>query len=520
MSFHQICSKENLRYNELKEYIDKLKNEKMYFPINSVNEKEETPLMHLCYFNPSESMIMLLIEHGADPTSVDSNRNNCLLYLFTSKAEFDLLSISYLKSKCNIKNINRFGNNILHEVVKNSALTREKFLNIFFSYSKSINEVNNDVQTPLMLLCKICPDLELIKLFIQYKADPKLLDKFSNDCLMYLFLSEKDFDVDIVEYLISRGCNIDQKRSNMSILQTIIYKRAFTIKKLNILLKVKPDMFNTLDTNDNNPLMYICSYYPRLDFIKLFINLGANVKQLSKNEKFTCLYYLFCNCNESNVVDFLISKGCKLEQKFNNNNNILHKIIINKTFNLKKLEMICDYKPNMINQVNKDKISPLMYLCQFYPNLEFITPFTDNFNVNVKLSDKNGMNCLFYLFLSKKDFSFDVVQHIIYKGCSIEKKDKKGNTILHKIISNKVFTTNKLEMLLKLSYMMNEINKDNETPLMLLCKHYPILDFIKLFIDNGANPKISNGSNNCLSYLFSSKENVQEDTIQYITDLM
>lgn len=204
-ALHCLCKKKNLRYNELKNAIDA-------FGKNSLTRDNKIiPLINLCRFNPKIKLIKFIFE--IDSKLPDQCKNDCLLELFLSEEKFDLKVVEYLINVgCNIDRRYIQKSTILHEIIFKKVFTTEKLKMLLKFKPDIINEINASNISPLMMICNYLPKLELIKLFVDSGANPRILDKYGNSCLHYIQFSNSIDNSNITSYLTHQGCNINQKK--------------------------------------------------------------------------------------------------------------------------------------------------------------------------------------------------------------------------------------------------------------------------------------------------------------------
>lgn len=316
-----------------------------------------------------------------------------------------------------------------------------------------------------------------------------------------MFLGDKSFNDDALEYLMELGCDIGKKSFyGNNLLYEVLSNKSLKKSTLETILKFKPNMNELI--NGRSPFMMLCKYNPNLEFIKLCVKSGADPKLLDKDGR-NSLKYLFLSQEFFNyhVVLYFIYLRCDIGQQDIYGNNVLHQIILCKALTKQKLDLLLLFKPNIIDEVNKNGNSPFTLLCKYNPKIELIKLFVE-YGADLKFLGKDEKNLLRYMFSNKKYFHYDVVKYLMKLGCDI-KKD-----ILHQIIMKQVLTKQKLKMLLKFKPdIINEKDIDGNSPLMTLCRYYPKIEFVKLFIKSGANVNAVNHQNeNCLFHLLCNKD--------------
>lgn len=322
IKYFTFFEKEDLTYDELERHMDNYDDRVFYsrFCDLIISKTEENLLMVVCKFHPKLDFVHRVLCSTYDRGHRDINFNGPLYHLFLSKKDFDIDVVKFVSSIDNdICYTDIDGNSILHNMIIQRVLTRKK-LRFLFEIDPSIINLKTCIneETPLMYLCEYFPNMKLMTSLIKYKADPELLNVCEQNCLFYLFRSNYKFDPDLVEYLISLGCDF---RFNNCFMNIITYNK-LSLRKLKMLLKFCPDLINVTDTYGATPLMYVCMKLPKLESIRLMVESGADVNMLN-NEGENCFFYLLeKNKNiDLNIIRYLISKGC----------NIYHKDLYGKT---------------------------------------------------------------------------------------------------------------------------------------------------------------------------------------------
>lgn len=178
----------------------------------------------------------------------------------------------------------------------------------------------------------------------------------------------------------------------------------------------------------------------------------------------------------------------------------MSKFFHKKDLTLEKLEnFLRKFKGNINSHNGIYGKTPLMIICNKNSSLELIKLMI-KYGADVNVTDYSGMNCLFYLFLSKNCVDPKVVEYLMSEGCRIEAFTKRGNNILDIMLIYNSFTKEKLDILLK--YRPDIIDKPNVNGKSSLHKMHQTnvkLEIIQTIVEAGADINhLDNNKNNCL----------------------
>lgn len=154
----------------------------------------------------------------------------------------------------------------------------------------------------------------------------------------------------------------------------------------------------------------------------------------------------------------------------------------------------------------------LMNACKENPRLVIIKALV-NAGSNINLQDFNEMNCLSYI-LEQEELHKSIIEYLFQIGI---KAKKNSFSIALQNLNN--LTYDDLKFLLH--YFQKDINANSdlhESVLMILCKNFPNISYIKLLIDHNADVRFVNFQNyNVLTHLLSNKTgNVDLNILQYL----
>jgi len=305
-----------------KQFLDACKNgnkslmKKYHSQISSIDIKEKdtgNTALHLACINGHEKIAQSLIKYGINIDETNSEGFVALYYAIynglVSTVKILLDHGSYMEC------LDKYGNSILHiacelgylEIVK--YLLEKKILN---------NHKNNSYKTPLHIACQK-GFLDIIRLMLYHHND-MLIDDIEGNGKTPLILACENNHLSTVKHLINSGCNI-YIRDNSG--KSAIYY-ACNINNTDMiktLINVHADIMQ-YDNNTIYPLHLLCKN-GNLEMVKLFVEtLNADL-ECRDNNGYTPLYVAYIN-HQSQIIKYLIGKGCNVDSQNNDGVAILH----------------------------------------------------------------------------------------------------------------------------------------------------------------------------------------------------
>ena len=170
---------------------------------------------------------------------------------------------------------------------------------------KTINNKNNDGKTALMMTS----NPEIIKLLLEYKADPNIRDNNGNTALILSKVAE------IIKLLLEYKAdpNIPNDKGETALM---LSRNPETIK---LLLDHKADP-NIKDNGKRTPLM-VAALIKNFEIVKLLVEAGADVNAVSNNKKSAIVIALsheHMNNNQPNhykIIKYLIEHGANVNNE-------------------------------------------------------------------------------------------------------------------------------------------------------------------------------------------------------------
>jgi ankyrin repeat protein len=293
----------------------------------------------------------------------------------------------------------------------------------------SVNEIDNDHQTPIFLSIQIEKNDGITKLLLEKKANANIANKYNNSPLLTLFEEEKWdlFDLALKNIGDNEKVTIGLKDVNINTLHELSQTKPNAFK----LLISKNDIANLKDSNGYNLLhREVISENPNMTLIDILVETPSFKINEKGNEGNTPLHFASARDNK-NIVVKLLENGANVN-----------------------IENGIGETPFMtaINRKKWDNATELM---------DRTVTIDDNIKSKITLD-------ILYNISSTK---WDLAKKLITKGIDINMVDPlSGNNILHKAAENKDATlVNKLitDRLFTINY---HANNNNETPLYIAIK--------------------------------------------------
>jgi ankyrin repeat protein len=400
------------------------------------------------------------------------------------------------------------------------AIEYEKveIVKLLIKYGADISKKNKEGITPLILASQT-KEKEIIELLLgaknglysllfQEKARSFNINDISNNggnALTYLLY--EDFynnriirknnsytTYEIAKILVDNGIDINKgdKQGNSPL--TLSYKR--DTNTFNLLIK------NGANINQRNPNGLTLLNYTIIDNLELskkLIDRGADINNKTK-EDLNLLMFLFLSPSRFNEesVDFLLSKGFKLTEKNNKNQNLLHLSAMDGDY--EKLSYLVSKKLD-INEKDVDGNTPLLFL-QTKQNYQQLLDLLLKKGADINAQNNNGENILMIamnnpiklLNSENEKYLPPQFEYTISKGIDINHKNKSGENILTYLLNSNYI--NLVKILISKGVDVNNKNNEGNTPLMLALKNSVESEsIISLLLENGADINSKNNQN-------------------------
>ena len=198
-------------------------------------------------------------------------------------------------------------------VITNRYVTDLIFLdqiaNILIKHGCDINAENNNHETPLYsAFCNY--NFQFAEVLIRYGADVNKITSDGDSILYKIVGSDIDDSLDVVEFLIKNGANVNAlNKYKESVLTYAV--QSTKIRMVELLLKANADP-NIPDDLQVSPLI-VAVQDESFKIAKLLIEYGANVNH--KDNTCDTPLYIACENNDAVMVKLLLENGALLDEK-------------------------------------------------------------------------------------------------------------------------------------------------------------------------------------------------------------
>ena len=212
--------------------------------------------------------------------------------------------------------------------------------------------------------------------------------------------------------LISSGNLLDKVRKGKS----------FTTEEMEAWIAQTPDLNMCFD-NGRTMLLYVVSYSPNLEALRLLMEYGADV-QTHCFPRYEALFIAAINNPSADVIELLINNGANLVEKDHEDNTAL---MLAATFNKnsKVIDKLLEYGLR-VNARNKFGFDSLMLAAYENGTLPVLQSLLDN-EAEVNGTDNEGHTALMAAAVRGND---DVMQYLIRRGANFKAVDKNGLSVL------------------------------------------------------------------------------------------
>lgn len=291
-------------------------------------------LVNLIFLNRNKQLLDILFNNKVVDINFIYKDGNKIIHKITEIVKIsEEMGIFYLENEINFKkesldNIDQqyYESTIEHIREQSNEISKMKNdIRDFLSYiinktienKMSINELNNDGDTPLMLLIASGQSLTL-EYFLEYNPSILIDNEYGENTLCYAI---KYGRLDVFEKLFSLINNPEDAASKL--LLNIVYnipeddiRRDIAIMSIEKIIDIIIPYINNTDENGNTALIIACALN-ETNMVNLLLKYGANTL-LKNNSNETALMHASAN-NNINMVKMLIEKGAEKEVVNNKN---------------------------------------------------------------------------------------------------------------------------------------------------------------------------------------------------------
>jgi ankyrin repeat protein len=319
---------------------------------------------------------------------------------------------------------------------------RKPIVEYLVSKGVKIDEKNGQLEHTAMI--KACEDgsLDIVKVLVDAGANINLKSKGEFSPLLYAVENKRK---PIVEYLVSKGVNIDEKNGHLG----------------------------------NTALIKACEF-GSLDIAKVLVDAGANINLKSK-AGFTPLFYAVQK-NHKPVVEYLISKGVNVDEK---NGQEGSSALYQASYDglLEIVTMLVDAGADVhLKPTHGYSILYAAFQNNHKPIMEYLI------SKGARVDEKNGPIEITVLYQACTESSLDIITLFVDAGADVNSKTKAGYTPLFLAVQNKRKPI--VEYLISKGARINEKNGLNDDSALHKACYSGSLEMTKTLVEAGADINI------------------------------
>ncbi|KAG4100377.1 ankyrin [Neocallimastix lanati (nom. inval.)] len=531
--------------------------------VNKVYGYCQTPLVNAIIARgirniKDKNLIGYLIDVGADILKENSQHENALTY--SCKYE-DISVTNYLLNRLDkiIGAKVKFRDSALLAACQSFFNNNEALIKQLVRQGANVNKVNKDGDTTLMLVIRssysrlYSIDKNMKENVIRYLIDQGVdVNRENRNKETALIIACQNNDEKLVNYLIHHGAIVDlnnnkilsialefepiincliDNQANIPVNQEILFMACEKNYKnlVKYLIDHGIDVNGTNDDGDS-PLIVSCKCSrDSMDNIKYLVEHGAEVnKENPKNETPLSLYLY--NREDDKIKYFIdhgadINKGaiksyitlCERERKVYLN-PLLYECSSPSDFSEPLIKSLIEYGAD-VNYEDRHGFTPLSLLCINYKNRRGMMKYLVGHGADINYENKDGCTPLLW---SLKNYGHNINEKIdvlLECGADINKKNKFGDTLLHRVCKFKKMKERELviEHLIEKGANINQLNQYGGTPLMVACKARAF-EAVKCLVDHGADVNIKKKNGKTALFEACSCRQNDESIVKYLID--
>ena len=418
-----------------------------------VNEKDpggKTPL-HCASEKGHTEVARLLLAQGAYVNAIGWE----MTPLHFAAMSGDKKTVELLLSKgAHINAKTRQGRTPLFKAMASPAVGREEVVELLVSKGAKIPELH---------LAAYLGDMEKLKKYLQDEIDINSQEDFGSTALHAAANSGKK---DIVEFLISKGANVDAKDAYYGV-TPLYYAAMHNYEDIADLLLAKGADVNAKEEDGHYTLLYYAIWDNSKDAIKLLISKGANVN-VKDESGYTPLVFAVWE-NDKDMVELLIDKGADINIEDNDGYTPLYWAAMEG--NKELVELLTAKGATPISAI---------HLAARAGDLAKVKSLIEA-GADINARDKGGGTPLFSAVFADHD---DVARFLIAQGADVNAKDKNDMTPLHDACRRG--RKDGVELLISKGADVNAKDSEGSTPLHLVF-FSGRMDVAELLIAKGAD---------------------------------
>ncbi|ELR23404.1 Ankyrin repeat and SPRY domain containing protein, partial [Acanthamoeba castellanii str. Neff] len=443
-------------------------------PVNAANS-EGTPL-HFAVLRKATTIAHYLISRGADVNLITKSGDNILIYAaLTDNLELlqHLLSPQFKGLKLSINDPNKDGMTPLLVACKSASLEVVEFLasqgasldqvdklntscfmialrggkqetvEWLLGRGFSIEEKDEEGKTPIFYAA--LHSVERVKRLLSLGARASVKDNLgytpfliTEQAEVVKYLLDNDYasihetnnagqtalmfaatngDIDLLEYLLSRGASLDEKDENERTI--FMYAASGGHSKMIRHLIAKGVDVNAKDKSSMTAVFYAATNSLRV--VELLVVNGARLNLRDKDNNSVVLNA--CFSGKTAIVKYLVSNGLASADDYNNQGMTAIMLACKGKGNLELVRFLHEHGA-LVDDVSKSATSTLIYAVDAQKS-DIVSYLLAN-GADVRRREKNGKTALFFVV-----DSLETGRALVEHGADIHVKDDTGKTCLH-----------------------------------------------------------------------------------------
>ncbi|XP_059139280.1 serine/threonine-protein phosphatase 6 regulatory ankyrin repeat subunit A-like [Physella acuta] len=431
-------------------------------------------------------MSIALLKYGADANMRDTKKTPTLTiaikqaiggYIFhtplvSSKSHYGiqnwrdkikLVAESFLNNGANVSTTDNEGNTCLHAAAE---LGDVDVLELFVAHKADVNVQNAKGETPFMMACRHCGNVEAVRYLLTVGADVMLVDENKNTTLHHTMLKGDEllcrYEKVILEllpitikHLIENNANIHASNGQSN---TNLHLAAKFDLDASISALIKHGVNVNYQNNEGNTPLFLMKKHKLINYL---IDFGSDINLQNKLGE-TLLHHAF----SVDVARVLLEMGADKEIRTNKGQSALMYAAEASKYSLAQL--LVEHGASVNVQDNKGK-NALMIAIENYAikrmsdrkkNTEFLNILLEH-GADVNASDATGQTaCMIAANKDCTDYCFEVLPKLLAYGADINKVDSKNRTALVHILLK--IDTNKLYCISNILKLGADLVVDNE----------------------------------------------------------
>ena len=432
--------------------------------------------------NPSVEKIKKDIEAGNDPTELNPNAFDAIVYALLEKV--DNTAVEYLLS-LEGNDVNKRTHDARTYLFWAAYKGNVKMMSYLVAKGAKTDLVDSHGYTVLNFAASTGQQNTAVYDFcISHGANPAA-DKDHNGANALLLITPSLKNDKLIDYFVSKGVDINStdsegngifnyaaKRGDKNVLDALI-KRGVSYKKAS---KDKGNAFIFASKGTRN------STY-NIETFKYLEALGISPNVVT-DKGVTPLHALAYSNKDLDIFSYFIKKGVDVNQQDTNGNTAFSNAVYRN--DLKSIAFLSNYVKN-INQPNKKGITPLMLAVQ--RNTIEVVNFLLDKGGDVFAKDADGNSMITYVLKSydkRNPEAFDAkVKLLQERGVDFTMVQAEGNTLWHLAIKEN--DVNLLKRLVAFNIPINKKNDEGVTALHIAAMKATDVNSLKFLLSNGAD---------------------------------